>query len=518
MPSSPPHLSSGVPPCPPWGQPRDKGGRFASSRPPANPGASLLTPLTGARPTLDPVAATSAGSTSPSLSSILALDSSEPVTPDRTRTGIPFPSPAQDDLDDYLPPQWRLFPATPTPVHRPNRSSRPRRNSEPTRSQTPEEPPARPTPLSIALPPLSIPKAAMTDPNADIRAARRALSDLAKFADEGDPMSEAEWRREFLIATREVSNKQRASLWEDHLAYSGEAYQWLASLKTAGTATDDWTTLLPLIESRWPTPSQDTDAYEERNRTRFGESYLDVESMAKALNDRQNPSRPHQVWAKQHLAKGKACDSTDKDRVYHTIERSLPRFVIGMLPKKSRYGSDFDGLCKDIGDLPARELYDAWAQASTLKRLEEFSLNPVVVTQPSYTPKPRRSSFRTERESSVPASLPSSTLSPFQPFVSSLSTSTSSLAPSTPTARPSDRTRGSKYISPTPYNLPPFPRHPFPARTSDLGKHRRIKQRPPLPPFHKLNLLESLTRRRTKHDITPNASRGYSSTRDAPRL
>ncbi|KAG8794654.1 hypothetical protein FRC12_022755 [Ceratobasidium sp. 428] len=96
---------------------------------------------------------------------------------------------------------------------------------------------------------------------------------------------------------------------------------------------DDWTTLLPLIESQWPTPSQDTDTYKERNWTRFGKSYLDTESMAKALNDCQNPSRLHQIWAKQHLAKGKACDSMDKDHVHHTIKCSLPRVVIPILQR-----------------------------------------------------------------------------------------------------------------------------------------------------------------------------------------
>ncbi|KAG8794655.1 hypothetical protein FRC12_022756 [Ceratobasidium sp. 428] len=204
------------------GQPRDTGGQFTSARPPANLGASLLTPLSGARPTLNPVVATSAtGSSSPSPSSVLALDSSKPITPNCTRPGIHFPLPAQDNLDNYLPPQWQLFLATPTPVHCP---SHPRRNLEPACSQTPEEAPACPILLSVALPPSSILQVVMTNPNADIRAACRALSNLLKLADEGYPMSEAEWRREFLIATREISNKQHASLWEDHLAYHGEAY------------------------------------------------------------------------------------------------------------------------------------------------------------------------------------------------------------------------------------------------------------------------------------------------------
>ncbi|KAG8729315.1 hypothetical protein FRC10_004078 [Ceratobasidium sp. 414] len=232
---------------------------------------------------------------------------------------------------------------------------------------------------------------APADVNADLRAARRQLASLPKFDDEGKPMSESEWRYEFLIATRDLSDKQRAAVWIDHLQYEGEAYYWFQAQKASKSGTDDWSKLKDLIEARWPTPVRDPDAFEERNRIRWNSSVLDIDGIADALSERSNPTRPHHIWATQHLAKGRACDSTDKDRVYHTLHYALPPFVVALLPKKYRYGADFSELCKDIGEIPAWELYEAWQRETTLSRLETLSLTPPPPQPPTpYTPKIRR--------------------------------------------------------------------------------------------------------------------------------
>ncbi|KAG8732340.1 hypothetical protein FRC10_000977 [Ceratobasidium sp. 414] len=212
------------------------------------------------------------------------------------------------------------------------------------------------------------------DANTDLCAARRQLANLPKFDDKGKPMSESEWRYEFLIVTHDLLDKQRAAVWADHLQCEGKAYYWFQAQKATKLNTDNWSKLKDLIEVWWPTPSQNPDAFKEHNCIHWNSSVLDVNSMADALSERSNPTRPHHIWATQHLAKGHTCNSTNKDRVYHTLHYALPPFVVALLSKKYHYGANFTELCKDIGEIPARELYEAWQRETTLSHLEMLSL------------------------------------------------------------------------------------------------------------------------------------------------
>ncbi|QRV81591.1 hypothetical protein RhiJN_09606 [Ceratobasidium sp. AG-Ba] len=228
------------------------------------------------------------------------------------------------------------------------------------------------------------------DANADLRAARRALADAVKdFDDEGRPCSEEEWRYKFMRATREVTPKQRAELWADSLAFKGEAYNWLQAQKKDQTNKDlvgDWTMLEPLIEARWPTPVPDQDAYEEAQRAQFMSSFMDVQAWSSILCDPTNPERPQQQWAMQHRARGIACDSTNRDRVLHTLNFSVPGFVISLLPNGRNYAKDFETLCKHIGELSNRDLYDAWRDRALLESIGTLSLS---YTPPASSPSPR---------------------------------------------------------------------------------------------------------------------------------
>ncbi|QRV83020.1 hypothetical protein RhiJN_11036 [Ceratobasidium sp. AG-Ba] len=233
------------------------------------------------------------------------------------------------------------------------------------------------------------------DANADLRAARRALADSVKdFDDKGKPCSEEEWRYKFKRATREVSTKQRAELWEDCLAFKGEAYNWLQAQKKHpdnAKLVGDWNTLEPLIEARWPTPVPDQDAYEEAQRAQFMNSRMDIQAWQDILRDPTNPARPQQQWATQHRARGMACNSTDRDQVLHTLNYSLPSFVIPLLPNGRSYAKEFDKLCKHIGELSNRDLYDAWRDRTLLEAVGSLSIS--YTPPPSSSPVPHTPSF-----------------------------------------------------------------------------------------------------------------------------
>ncbi|QRW09615.1 Retrovirus-related Pol polyprotein from transposon [Ceratobasidium sp. AG-Ba] len=90
-----------------------------------------------------------------------------------------------------------------------------------------------------------------------------------QFYDDGRPKAEVEYRRNFIFATLGLSDEQVASLWANHLVYDGPAYDWyesLVSTQAGKTAAEKWSTLLPEIEKRWPTPARDTKATARRHR------------------------------------------------------------------------------------------------------------------------------------------------------------------------------------------------------------------------------------------------------------
>ncbi|KAG8708148.1 hypothetical protein FRC08_000089 [Ceratobasidium sp. 394] len=191
--------------------------------------------------------------------------------------------------------------------------------------------------------------------NKDLRNTRASLRNLPLFNDDLVPMREVEWRHAFTIATRDVTDAERAQLWADHLVFKGVAYDWLDTLKASGAPgtadAKDWSKLLPHIEARWPTPKRDPYALAELKRSRWDISVLKVENILAELIDESVVTKPHESWAKQHLSWGWDCGSSDADLVHQTLKRAIPPWMVAMLPKKARYGGDFEGLCKDIGEL-----------------------------------------------------------------------------------------------------------------------------------------------------------------------
>lgn len=342
----------------------------------------------------------------PSLGSILAVSASSSPTGRLEESNVETPSVPLLPSPVSLQP-CPLFPSfhqgTPTPTPRARRISLP--TQPPFAPLAPFAPPA---PSSTPVPPATLAAAAsvisamsQNTKNEDLRAARVMLAKLDNFDDEGKPMREAEWRHTFTIATRDLDDKQRAQLWADNLVYEGEAYEWLGNLKRGTTVeradAADWTRLLVHIEKRWPTPKRDPAAWAEQQRRQWDASYLDVSTMVSDLADQMCTTRPHEVWAKQHLAKGRACRSTDTNMVYHTVTHSVPRWVSALLPKKTRYGDTFEELCDDISNIPSRELYDAYCYQYTIQSLVATHLSrvtPPPAPIPAYQPTPRASAMR----------------------------------------------------------------------------------------------------------------------------
>ncbi|QRW07877.1 Retrovirus-related Pol polyprotein from transposon opus [Ceratobasidium sp. AG-Ba] len=114
-----------------------------------------------------------------------------------------------------------------------------------------------------------------------------------------DPMRESEWRHHFIVATRGVTDEERAQLWADWLVYEGVAYDWYEALQHSSTTglaeSKDWTKLEVLIEARWPTPVRDPYVLAEQKRHRWDNSIFRVEDVLAALKDDTNPVQPHEA-------------------------------------------------------------------------------------------------------------------------------------------------------------------------------------------------------------------------------
>ncbi|QRV83692.1 Retrovirus-related Pol polyprotein from transposon [Ceratobasidium sp. AG-Ba] len=312
-------------------------------------------------------------------------------------SGVPFPSPLPDP-----PPNPFLSPSTPTPTARvrclATHSDPPRPSAalvERLAHTYATFTPANPLPVANPIPPQTTPQLPQTTPvplqttqlplqasamSKDLRAARSSLSSLPKFSDDMDPMREAEWRHNFVVATRGVTDEERAQLWADWLVFEGVAYDWYEALQAAGPTeladSKDWTKLLPRIEARWPTPACDPFVLAEQKRHCWDNSILRVEEMLPALTDDTNPVKPHEVWAKQHLSRGKDRNSSNADLVHDTIKRALPAFIIPLLPKRARYGDQFETLCKDIGELSSSKIVSAYGVDQAVSSLQTLSIDP----------------------------------------------------------------------------------------------------------------------------------------------
>ncbi|QRV73371.1 Retrovirus-related Pol polyprotein from transposon [Ceratobasidium sp. AG-Ba] len=417
--------------------PRDDQGRFlprsasATSSSAAVPGA-FPTPVSLARPTVSTPSVPSSDSSSPSLTSLILAEPSVPSTPvaplaDLAPPGVPFPSPLPNH-----PPNPFLSPSTPTPTTRVRRLatySDPPRPSAAVVDRLAQTylPPvpivtvsARPTPTT------PIPSQTTTTPtqkstmSKDLRAARSSLGSLPRFNDDMDPMREAEWRHNFIVATRGVTDEERAQLWGDWLVFQGVAYDWYEALQQSGASgmadSKDWTKLLPLIEACWPTPVRDPFVLAEQKRHRWDSSVFRVEVMLPALLDSSNATKPHEVWAKQHLSRGKDRGSSDADLIHDTLKRAIPAYLVQLLPKRARYGSDFEGLCKDIGELSSEEIVNAHAINKAVLLLQTLSIGapverstPRTTTQvaPSFSSSVRRTpSFTAPSSTASQATIP----------------------------------------------------------------------------------------------------------------
>ncbi|QRV96863.1 Retrovirus-related Pol polyprotein from transposon [Ceratobasidium sp. AG-Ba] len=84
--------------------------------------------------------------------------------------------------------------------------------------------------------------------------------------------------------------------------------------------------------------------------------------------DQSNMTKPHQVWAKEHHALGKAVNSTDKDCVLKTISEPPP-WLVNLLPKGDQYGDHFNELMNNVGALSSRQLVYAYERDSAYESL-----------------------------------------------------------------------------------------------------------------------------------------------------
>lgn len=259
----------------------------------------------------------------------------------------------------------------------------------------------------------------------DLCLAHTRLRDLPYFDDDLRPIAEAEWRHQFIAATRSIADVNRAQMWADRLVYNGEAYHWFQALVRSSdterkAAASNWSKLKALIEECWPTPEYDAAAIQNAHKQRWAESKMDVAELAAQYKD--GKSKPHELWARQHRAKGKACGSSNSDLVWKTLHKAVPGWVVAFLPDKEDYGDDFDKLCKDIGNLSLVALYSTYEQQSVLNGLmQQLSLgdtpkaSPPVPTpqvtprfsrQPSNTSNPPPAKPQPARQPQVSFALP----------------------------------------------------------------------------------------------------------------
>ncbi|QRV88071.1 Retrovirus-related Pol polyprotein from transposon [Ceratobasidium sp. AG-Ba] len=198
-----------------------------------------------------------------------------------------------------------------------------------------------------------------------------------QFYDDGRPKPEVEYRRNFIAATIGLTDEQIASLWVSNLVLDGPAFDWhedLIQTASGKVSAEKWSTLLPEIEKRWPTPPRDRNATKLRHRKRWREHSFNIQGMVTALADSSSSTKPHQIWAQQHKSLGAAITGmSDGDKVLQTLE-ILPIYVIELLPKQDRYGDDWDTLIKDIGEISSRLLLSRYEQHSLIDSMYSMSL------------------------------------------------------------------------------------------------------------------------------------------------
>ncbi|KAG9117271.1 hypothetical protein FRC07_007395, partial [Ceratobasidium sp. 392] len=222
--------------------------------------------------------------------------------------------------------------------------------------------------------------------NPDMKLIHQRLGDLRRFNNNGDPMTNAEYREWFIDITDGVADNVRTKLWASNLAYQGTAWWW-HRLKcddpNTTNAMKKWPTLVLEIKKRWPTPVLNKSAYIRATQEAFWSHKLNVADIANSLLNNDTVSLPHQVWASEHYAKGMACNSTDVDRVSYTLRHCVDFTVIQLLLKRHDYDDDFMGLCKDIGEINPLSLYFTWKYWDEVNKLLAGSLNALALSPPA---------------------------------------------------------------------------------------------------------------------------------------
>ncbi|QRW08777.1 Retrovirus-related Pol polyprotein from transposon [Ceratobasidium sp. AG-Ba] len=253
-------------------------------------------------------------------------------------------------------------------------------------------------------------------PHSAIRDAMMLVQKLGPFADGNSPMPEAKYRHHFKQYTFGLTDEEVARVWINNIEYASPAHMWYRTVTNTpdkAKALATWSALEAEIEKRWPTPQWDDEAHKTAMRDSWDNHHFDITTnMLARLKDRSNMTKPHQVWAEEHRALGKAVNSTDEDRVSKTISE-LPPWLVNLLPKGDRYGERFDELMNDIGTLSSRQLVYAYERDSAYESLASqlghtsisqsssfhIATPQTPVSTPntrSYTPRPtpRRSTLR----------------------------------------------------------------------------------------------------------------------------
>ncbi|QRV73679.1 Retrovirus-related Pol polyprotein from transposon [Ceratobasidium sp. AG-Ba] len=299
------------------------------------------------------------------------------------------------------------------------------------------------------------------------------------FYDDGQPKPEVEYRRNFIFATLGLSDEQIASLWANHLVYDGPAHDWyetLVSSSTGKVTAQKWSTLLPEIEKRWPTPARDPGATRRRHRARWREHKFDIQPMLAALGNESSSTKPHQAWAQHHKALGAALTMTDEDRVLQTLD-VLPVYLLELLPKRDAYTDEWDELIKDIGGISSRLLLNRYNQQSLID-----SMYTVTLSQPNQQPTtPRWRNARLDRSPpppnpSTPAARRGSTVrfedTPQAAPTAPAPTPNPFTRPQTPNSQPRDPPPHFPPVPPTPHTPGPVP--------SVLSRAQGLPEPPPV--------------------------------------
>ncbi|KAG8711726.1 hypothetical protein FRC08_015534 [Ceratobasidium sp. 394] len=350
--------------------PRDAQGRFL----PWNSIPAVQQQLFTPGPSQSPTSQLTQPESDLPLTSALTSLSSSPHESD-----IPFPlSPARGGgYEASSESDGETQPAPSTPVRtRTRRSSQPsapapiriysdrrRHSPEPTRESSPA---ASPTLVFVtpAPPPAPVPAPATSRPmtgssTSSVRDAWSQVNALGRFSGGNKPISEAEYHFNFVSYTQGLSDEEIAKLWAGNLKYDSLAHLWLEDLQaTDPDKAKKWSLLEKEIEKRWPTPRRDREARKIGLRRAWEDHTFNIEAMVAGLTDETSTVRPHQVWAEDHKALALSVNSTDEDRVAKTVDYDLPQWLVNLLLRRERYGSDFEGLIKDLGEITSRTLLD----------------------------------------------------------------------------------------------------------------------------------------------------------------